>query len=61
LNVEGRISVDFYNFKRKSAAIPTFVILRFDIRNSAVRFSARPQTKKAASLIEDEPSLKRKA
>jgi len=28
-----------YKFKRQSAAIPSFEILRFDIRYSAVRFS----------------------
>jgi hypothetical protein len=30
-NVEGRNSIDFYEFKRQSAAIPSFEILRFDI------------------------------
>jgi hypothetical protein len=36
-NVEVRYSI--YFIKRLSAAIPPFVILRFDIRYSAVRFS----------------------
>ena len=34
-NVEGMYSINF--IKRLSAAIPSFVILRFDIRYSAVR------------------------
>jgi hypothetical protein len=38
-NVEGRNPIDFYGFKRQSGAILPFEILRFDIRNSAVRFS----------------------
>jgi hypothetical protein len=30
-NIEGRNSIDFYEFKRQSVAIPSFEILRFDI------------------------------
>jgi hypothetical protein len=30
-NVEGRNSIDFYLHKRRSAATPSFDILRFDI------------------------------
>jgi len=42
--------------KRLSKAIPSFVILRFDIRYSAVRCSARSLATEGASLIEDETS-----
>jgi len=35
-NIEGRHSIDF-KLKKQSAAKPPFVILRFDIRYSAVR------------------------
>jgi hypothetical protein len=30
-NAEGRNSIDFYDLKRQSEAIPSFDILRFDI------------------------------
>ncbi len=30
-NIEGRNSIEFYGFKRQSATIPPFVILRFEI------------------------------
>ena len=33
-------SIDFYRFKGQSAAIPPFVILRFDFQYSAVYYSA---------------------
>ena len=47
-NIEGRHSIDF-KLKRQSTAIPSFEILRFDIRYSAVRcFSPAA---KADSLI----------
>jgi hypothetical protein len=31
MNVEGRNSIEFYGFKRQSAAIPSFKILRFAV------------------------------
>jgi len=51
MNVECRRDVFCLFKKRLSAAKPPFDILRFDIRYSAVRFSARPPATKAASLI----------
>jgi hypothetical protein len=42
-------------YKRLSEAKPPFDILRFDIRYSAVRCSARPPAARAASLIIKKP------
>ena len=55
MNVECRRDVFCLFKKRLSAAKPSFDILRFDIRYSAVRCSARPPAARAASLIIKKP------
>ena len=49
-NIEGRHFIDFYEFKRQSAAVQSF-----EIRYSAVRCSARLPAAKATSLIISKP------
>ncbi len=62
-NIEGRNSIEFYGFKRQSAAIPHFYILRFTVLRFAVRpggvsyeCSAPPLAAEVTSLIEKKTS-----
>ena len=55
MNVEYRRDVFCLFKKRLSAAKPSFDILRFDIRYSTVRCSARLSAAKAVSLIIKKP------
>ncbi len=52
-NIEGRNSIEFYGFKRQSAAIPPFVILRFAVWPLGVSYEGRKRAKTCQPELEN--------